>query len=337
MIDYAALINAHPWVIQPERQYIISPDSDGFLCGLLVTNILHGKIAGYYDGKILVMKNEIDYGDCIFLDMEINRRDIPSIGNHLVEYDHNLTVNNRNFNECIQPNNLRGFDGKNSFQQKYPFATIHLLLSILQVAGVITNLPDDAMGPLIFTDGVGNNLFGYPENCLEWIGYLGIDQPTHILNKFLCATTLNFYQIMELLRKFFIIRDGFNAQGFFNGTSYVPGGRNARTGHNLKLSDSQGRPINLVHNGTTHDIHDLEAQRVKGFIGSIAGMMGWIYDDSQWTWRGMVVKVFQKGMLSNKPGSTLRLNNGTYIDLFQKNPFSLAMTASDSLAYTIES
>ena len=172
VIDYAALITRYSWVNARDRYCILSPDSDGFLSGLLVTNFLNWEVAGFYDGKILISKRGVDFNECVFLDMEINRPGVGSIGNHLIEYNRNLVINNRNFDACLQPNMLRGFDGKNAFQRKYPFGTIHLLLSILQCAGVINDIQDDAISPLLFADGVGNNLFGYPENCLDWINYL---------------------------------------------------------------------------------------------------------------------------------------------------------------------
>lgn len=336
-IDYSALVIKHPWVISRDRQCIISPDSDGFLCGLLVTNFLNWEVVGFYDGKVLISKNGVNTSDCVFLDVEINRRDIGSIGNHLVEFDRNLIISNHNFDKCIQPNILRGFDGKNTFQRKYPFGTIHLLLGILQENQIIDNLPSTAISPLLFADGVGNNLFGYPENCLDWINYLKINEENHILNKFLCENDLNFYQIMQYLKSFFAMRDRFNALGYFNGTTFVKGGNNKRTGHKIKITNGQGVPINLVSNGSNFDLHLLEKQRIQGFIQEIAHMMGWQYLDQKWNLTNLNLRIFQKSLLSGEASTTnMRLNNRTYKALFERNPFSLAMTASNRIEYTIE-
>ena len=337
-IDYAALIAQYPWTKEKNRKCILSPDSDGFLCGLLVTNFLGWEVAGFYDGKILIVKDGVDYHDCVFLDMEINRSGIGSIGNHLIDYNLNIEVENYNFDQCVQPNMLRGFDGKNAFQRKYPFGAIHLLIGILQEGGFISELPDSAVSPLLFADGVGNNLFGYPENCLDWIDYLKINEESHILHKFLCENDINFYQIMKHLKKFFEMRDTYNASGYFNGTDFVQGGNNKRTGHKIKITTSQGLPINLVKSGSIFNIHETEAQRVRGFIQEVAEMMGWQYLDEKWNWENFNPTAFQKGMLSsdNSNGSP-NLNNKNYIALFDKNPFSLAMTASNRIEYTIES
>jgi len=337
VVDYTVLITRYPWVTARDRYCILSPDSDGFLSGLLVTNFLNWEVAGFYDGKILISKRGVNLNECVFLDMEINRPGVGSIGNHLIEYNRSLVVNNRNFDACLQPNMLRGFDGKNAFQRKYPFGTIHLLLSILQGAGVINDIQDDAISPILFADGVGNNLFGYPENCLDWIRYLKIDQNTHILHKFLCETNLNFYQIMQYLQRFFVIRDSFNATGYFDGTNFVQGGNNKRTGHKLKITNGQGVKINLTNNGSSFDIHTAEAQRVQGFIREVAVMMGWQYLDRKWNWGNFDIKMLQKGLLSGEStAASSRLNNQTYKTLFDQNPFSLAMTASNRIEYTLE-
>ena len=336
-IDYAALAAQHPWTIARDRKRILSPDSDGMLCGLLVTNFLNWEVVGFYDGKVLISKEGVNFNDCVFFDIEINRRGIGSIGNHLVEFNRNLIINNQKFDECIQPNILRGFDGKNNFQRKYPFGTIHLMLGILQESGVIRDLPDTAVSPLLFADGVGNNLFGYPENCLNWVNYLKINESGHILNKFFCENDLNFYQIMQYLERFFVMRDNFNATGYFNGTNFVQGGNNKRTGHKIKITNGQGSQINLVNNGSHFDIHSLEAQRVQGFIQEVARMMGWQYLGGQWNWNNFNLKVLQKGLLSGESSTaSMRLNNQTYKALFDRNPFSLAMTASNRIEYTIE-
>jgi len=174
-INYENIISTHSWILEKDKHCILSPDSDGFLCGLFMSNLLNWNISGFYDGKILVLSNGLDIAECIFLDMDINRRNIRSIGHHIVDYNKRLTHFNVQYSSCIQPNRMRNFDARADFQRKYPFGTIHLLLGILQVAGLIRQLPSNALWPLLFTDGVWNNLFGYTENCLEWINYLKID------------------------------------------------------------------------------------------------------------------------------------------------------------------
>jgi len=331
-ISYKWVISEHPWIIEKRQKYILSPDSDGFLCGLLVTNYLEGEIVGFYDGKITLIKNGINAEDCIFLDVDINRTKIKSIGHHMVTYNKRIVHENTNYSNCIQPNILRNFDGRNDFQKKYPFGTIHLLLGIFQEAKLINKLPNDAIWPLLFTDGVWNNLFGYTENCIEWISYLGIDKNNQILNSLFCTSHYSFYEIMLGLNDFLRMRDGFNASGYFNGSGeYVEGGRNKRTGDKLKISNSSGTPINLVKNNSTFDIHHKEKIRTEEFIASMAKYVGWSYQAERWCWDNFRLLKFSKDDFSK-----ISLSNQTYISFMDKNPLSMAMTSGTNIEFTIE-
>lgn len=332
-INYKKILDDYPWVVGKGQKYILSPDSDGFLCGLLVTNYLDGEIVGFYDGKIALVKGGISAKDCIFLDMDINRSGIKSIGHHMVIYNKRITHPNTNYSNCIQPNILRNFDGRNDFQKKYPFGTIHLLLGIFQEAKLIDKLPKDAIWPLLFTDGVWNNLFGYTENCIEWINCMGISNDNQILNSLFCSSHYSFYEIMLGLNDFLRMRDNFNASGYLNrdGT-YINGGRNKRTGDKLKISNSAGESINLVKNDNTYDIHGKEKIRIEEFITSMGKYVDWSYKTENWQWNDFRLFKFSKEDFS-KTG----LSNQTYTALMDKNPLSLAMTSGMNIEYTLES
>ena len=134
------------------------------------------------------------------------------------------------------------------------------------------------------------------------------------------------------------MRDRYNANGYYNGNSFVSGGRNMRTGHNVRITNSKGELINLVenNNGTLY-IHENEMNRLLGFIREIAEMMGWDYQEEKWTWNNYRATIFQKGMLSSdNSNNSPNLNNRTYTELMGRNPFSLAMTASNRVEYTVE-
>ena len=58
-IDYDDLIKRHPWILQKNQQCILSPDSDGLLCGLFMSHMLNWQIKGFYDGKVMVLEKEV--------------------------------------------------------------------------------------------------------------------------------------------------------------------------------------------------------------------------------------------------------------------------------------
>ncbi len=53
-IDYPEVIKRYPWIVSRGQNCILSPDSDGLLCGLFMSHFLDWKIKGFYDTKILV-------------------------------------------------------------------------------------------------------------------------------------------------------------------------------------------------------------------------------------------------------------------------------------------
>src|ERR1035437_6312409 len=153
VIDYKEVIKKYPWLVQKNQNCILSADSDGLLCGLFESHYLNWKIRGFYDGKILLLEEGFHAKDCIFLDMEIFRKNIRSIGQHMVLFNKNhLPINWETFDNCFSANNVRKYDAKHDFPQKYPFGTVHLLLGIF---GSVKNIkiPKTAICPLLYIDG----------------------------------------------------------------------------------------------------------------------------------------------------------------------------------------
>ena len=131
-IIYDNVIKKYPWIVELNQKCILSPDSDGFLCGLFMSNVLNWSIVGFYDGKVLTLKKGEVSKNCIYLDMEIFRNYVKSLGHHMVLYNKRNKPNNWfNFLNCIQPNNIRGYDAKTKFNLKYPLGAIHLILGIV--------------------------------------------------------------------------------------------------------------------------------------------------------------------------------------------------------------
>ncbi|MBK8983787.1 MAG: hypothetical protein IPM38_16080 [Ignavibacteria bacterium] len=149
-----------------DHNCILSPDSDGLLCGLFMSHYFNWKIKGFYDGKVMLLEKGISAKDCIFMDVDIFRSDIRSLGHHMVLFNKNRIPNNwKNYCNCIQPNLFRSYDGIHDFRLKYPLASIHLLIGIVG-SKIKIEIPESAICPL-FSDGTFNVLFSYPENVLN--------------------------------------------------------------------------------------------------------------------------------------------------------------------------
>ncbi|GAF75148.1 unnamed protein product, partial [marine sediment metagenome] len=116
-----------------------------------------------------------------------------------------------NFNNCIQPNNMRNYDCCHDFRLKYPLATIHLLMGIIG-SQVQIEVPETAICPLLFTDGTYQVLFKYPENVLNWFHYLGADREGSPLNTLFENETYSAFALMQAMDKFFGQRDEITVQ-----------------------------------------------------------------------------------------------------------------------------
>src|SRR3989344_6743959 len=303
VIDYAAVINKYPWLVQKDQNCILSPDSDGLLCGLFTSHYLNWKIRGFYDGKILVLEKEFNPKDCIFLDMEIFRKEIKSVGQHMIMFNKDrLPGNWNNFDDCFSANNIRGYDAKHNFPQKYPLATIHLLLGFLGSIKKI-EIPTTAICPLLYTDGTFKNLFNYPDNCLSWLLFLRAD----IMMSPLHAIFFNdHYSISSLMMA---LRD------FFDELRVIAHGR--RGADKIKFSNTKGGLTNLDRK--TNGFNLQTRGQAENFITLLSQKTGWDYKVDDWTWNKFKITNFRKGNI--KP------SQGRYEDIMKKNPLSLAVTS----------
>lgn len=275
-----------------------------------MSNYLGWKIVGFYDGKVLVVKNDIEPKSCVYLDMEIFRKEVKSVGHHMVLYNKkHLPKNWVELKNCISANNLRDFDMKNNFPVKYPLGTIHLLLGIVGQMQKV-NLPIDSLCPLLYTDGTFKNLFNYPDNCLDWFDFLGAKITKTSLNDLFYNEHYTIDRLMIALNSLFFelkkINDG------------------KKGGDKIKISDKNGELINFNNKCLSQNTQD----KAKSFLALLEQKTGWKYFDASWHWGQFDIFRFQKGII--KP------SQGRYNDLMSKNPLSLAITSRNTLEYTLD-
>lgn len=316
-IDYREVITQHPWIVSKNQSAIISPDSDGFLCGLLLTNYLNWRIVGFYNGKLLLLQKGLRSRDCIFLDVEIFRSGIRSIGQHMLLYNKNQTPTTWDrLKDCLQPNNLRHYDALHDFQTKYPLATIHLLLGLIGTNASVA-VPDTAIAPLFFTDGSWQNLLRYPENCLNWLSWLGATTKTNPLYSIFYDYRQTLYESMLLMYKFYRERDGISVSG--------------ETGDQLKLSQSNGDPFNITKHTTEYSVDKGARSRAERFVRMIGGLTGWHYEEKSWPcWENLSLYRFTKDRNEKLTGAFFNQLTTT------KNALSLAITGGKTIEYTLE-
>lgn len=329
------ILKKYPWIAEDNAKLIISPDSDGFLSALLYLNYFNARVVGYYDCKVMLCEKDVDPRDCIFLDLDIFCKDMKSVGHHMVCFDKNRKPDNWNhYDNFIQLNNLREFDCRHDFQRKYPFATIHFLLSLLEnVNHKDIRISPDAIVPLLFSDGVCNNLFGYPENCLDWFKWLKADDPNSLLFD-VFYKQIPFSTVMGKMDSFFKERDRFNSSCYYDlSTGGIIEKKRSRSGHHMIITLSNGEPVNIVPNTDgTYDVLESEANRVLGFIELMAGLMGWQSYKNKWIFENLRLFKFSKDSYSI--GSKTKLNASSYKKMVEGDCFSMAITGGTTIEFT---
>jgi hypothetical protein len=313
-IDYKKIIENYPWIVSRRQNCILSPDSDGLLCGLFMSTYLDWKVKGFYDGKIMLLDKNVSAKNCVFLDMEVFRKDIRSVGHHMVQFNKNKKPANwDNFKNCIQPNNLRNYDGYHDFRLKYPLATIHLLIGIVG-SKIKFKIPESAICPLLYTDGVFKNLFNYPENCLDWLRFLEIDKNPTLESIFLN----DYYTIYDLI---------LSLADFFKQISEISEYKNRND--KITISNSKGEPINITKSRkSTFRLLPEEVRKAELFISILSSLTGWRYKESYWQWNDFNLKRFKK--------ENVKPNNKNFEAMIKKNPLTWAMTSGLTIEYTLD-
>jgi hypothetical protein len=318
-IDYSSIIKQFPWIVEENHNCILSPDSDGLLCGLLMSHLLNWKIKGFYDGKVMILEKSLSAKDCVFLDVEIFRKEIKSFGHHMLLHNKNQIPESwRNFENCIQPNNLRGYDGLHNFRLKYPLATIHMLLGIV---GHEFNfkVTENAIAPLFFTDGTFKVLFSYPENVLNWLNFLKSTDKDSPLHTIFLNEKYSVYNLMLEMGKFFKARDKISI-------------KNER-GDRLRISEKDGSPHNLDIEKVVYKLNKEAVERICKFIELLSEFTNWKFKEKDWQWNNFNLYKFTK---EDFQGAKKRVNGQNYKEMLEKFPLSWAMTSGQNIEYTLE-
>lgn len=133
---------------------IISPDMDGFVSAQLLNRYNGAKVVGTYDKNILCLSAEVELENCLFVDCDINNKDLVSIGNHMRLQNDNMSA--KSFN----PN--RHF-GITNYSDKFPFATAYL---IAYATGLKTSATE--MIRMAYADSTLRNMDNYSDNMRTW-------------------------------------------------------------------------------------------------------------------------------------------------------------------------
>ena len=308
-INYDEILEKYPWLLAENQNAIISPDADGMLCGLFMSHFLGWKIVGHYDnGKNLILKKGMSANECVFLDSEIYRSNIKSIGHHISLFRQNNTnISHEKYKNCLNPNTLRGRTLKEKFSSKYPMGTIHLLLCVVSQKIEVEYL-DKSFFVILQADGTINRFLDrYSENLFDWLKYLRVDDANNILNKILKKET-NLIELNE---------------------DYVEYIKNFVKEKKDKIPISERGE--LKKESFEKDKNRFSAPCIKTtikYLNFLSENTGWNYKKEDWIFDDLVVYEFTKKIV--RPGVN------TFNRAVEENFLSLAITAADTMEYTLE-
>ncbi|MDE6695796.1 MAG: hypothetical protein K2K25_02855, partial [Muribaculaceae bacterium] len=129
--------------------------------------------------------------DPVYIDLYVVRPDVICIEQHIIAHNNEHLQRIKSLGTKINPNNERGRtfcgDGEGDYFHKYPFGTVHYLITLLAREGIDVMLPSleetisvphthlkTSLGQILLRadDALFTTLKGYPDNAKDWWKFL---------------------------------------------------------------------------------------------------------------------------------------------------------------------
>lgn len=185
-------------LFEKNKNIVINSDIDGFLCGMILQKYFGCRVVGFSDSRDTVwLAPEVsDIYAPVYIDLYVARPDVVCIEQHIIAYDHNHHNTILGYGTKFNPNLERGRtfmgDMESGYYHKYPFGTVHYLITLMAREGIDVIFPDlsvshkttqwnDAsqtmsttLGHVILRadDALYSTLSPYRENALDWWNWL---------------------------------------------------------------------------------------------------------------------------------------------------------------------
>ena len=163
------------------KQIVINTDLDGILSALIMCHYLNCEVVGFYNSKDkLVLKKGTKKDNPVYVDIFTQNPNIVNIDQHIVSYDENHHNYLLNLGTKINPNLDNGKYFTSFYYEKYPFGTVHYLISLLESKGVDVQLDLNkkygyiSMADILFRadDTLNTTLHRYVDNSKNWWNWL---------------------------------------------------------------------------------------------------------------------------------------------------------------------
>lgn len=184
---------------------IINTDIDGFLSGMILQKYYDCRIVGFSNSRdtIWVTPEVRSIYAPVYINLYVNRPDVVCIEQHIISYDRNHHDRIESFRSKLNPNLERGRtfmgDLTGDYFHKYPFGTVHYLLSLMAKEGIHVDLGDlnrsccvNLNGRRLVTcpgqvllradDALYSTLGPYRDNALDWWEWLDVNHQYPAIN-----------------------------------------------------------------------------------------------------------------------------------------------------------
>lgn len=183
-----------------KRFIVASNDVDGLLSAAYLAAKYGAILAGFYTTKDVILVDDHSAADtrsALWADLDVDHAEVISIGQHLLLHDEHDTLAARNhhgFNPnvffrqaCFASGRPSSFQGRaDRTRDKYPFATIHLLLEAMTED--VAPLGPLAVPLLVHADSAWTNVPTYPTNCRLWADIM-FERPTSVVRQWVLRYT----------------------------------------------------------------------------------------------------------------------------------------------------
>lgn len=153
--------------LEYSKNLIISPDADGLMSAELINRYNGSQIVGTYDKNLLVLADDINPEECLFVDCDMNTNKFVSIGNHMRLLNDNMSE--KSFNPNV-------YFGVTNYTDKFPFATAFLISATIEIQ---TSEQDHIR--MAFADSTLKNLESYGTNMRNWSSKIECPATTYIM------------------------------------------------------------------------------------------------------------------------------------------------------------
>lgn len=189
-------------LFESNKNIVINSDIDGFLCGMVLQKYYGCRIVGFSDSrdKVWLIPEITDIDSPIYIDLFVARPHVICIEQHIIAFDKNhhneIVAHGTKINPNLDRQRTFVGDMQSDYYHKYPFGTVHYLISLMAREGVHVELPDLSInhtvqvpggngatmttnaGQVILRadDALYSTLSPYRDNAFDWWNWL---DPNH--------------------------------------------------------------------------------------------------------------------------------------------------------------